>query len=60
MRMLNDVSLPGCTDVDLYPKELQSDIDAINNLVYDKVCTDDGQQTRLQKQLACHVAFYLE
>ena len=37
MRMLNTVNLPGCTDVDLYPKALQSEINEINDLVYDKV-----------------------
>ena len=37
LRMLNSVSLPGCTDVDLYPKSLQAEIDAVNALVYDKV-----------------------
>ena len=37
MRMLNSVQLPGCTDVDLYPQQLQSEIGEINDLVYDKV-----------------------
>ena len=37
MRMLNSVQLPGCTDVDLYPHQLRSEIDEINDLVYDKV-----------------------
>ena len=37
MRMLNTVNLPGCNDVDLYPKALQSEINDINDLVYDKV-----------------------
>lgn len=37
LRMLNSVSLPGCTDVDLYPESLQTEIDDINALVYDKV-----------------------
>lgn len=37
MRMLNSVQLHGCTDIDLYPQELQSEIDEINDLVYDKV-----------------------
>lgn len=37
MRMLNSVQLPGCTDVDLYPEHLQSEINEINDLVYDKV-----------------------
>ena len=37
VRMLNSVSLPGCTDVDLYPAALQAEIDDINALVYDKV-----------------------
>lgn len=40
MRMLNSVQLPGCTDVDLYPDHLQSEINEINNLVYDKVGLD--------------------
>ncbi len=38
MRMLNSVSLPGCNDIDLYPSHLQSEIDEVNDLVYDKVC----------------------
>ena len=38
MRMLNSVSLPGCNDIDLYPSYLQSEIDEVNDLVYDKVC----------------------
>ncbi|KAL3140007.1 hypothetical protein ABBQ38_004290 [Trebouxia sp. C0009 RCD-2024] len=37
MRMLNSVQLHGCTDIDLYPQELQSEIDEINDLVYDKI-----------------------
>jgi len=38
MRMLNSVSLPGCNDIDLYPSHLQSEINEVNDLVYDKVC----------------------
>ena len=38
MRMLNSVSLPGCNDIDLYPSHLQSEIDQVNDMVYDKVC----------------------
>ncbi|KAA6423856.1 MAG: hypothetical protein FRX49_06426 [Trebouxia sp. A1-2] len=37
MRMLNSVSLPGCNDIDLYPSHLQSEIDEVNDLVYDKI-----------------------
>ena len=39
MRMLNTINLPGSTDIDLYPHALQSQIDDINALVYDKVST---------------------
>eukprot|EP00798_Chlamydomonas_sp_ICE-L_P000007 gene7-12815_t len=36
--MLNDVHLPGSTDVNLYPTELANEIDALNDeLAYDKV-----------------------
>ena len=37
VRMLNSVSLPGCTDIDLYPASLQAEIDEVNDLVYNKV-----------------------
>lgn len=39
MRMLNNVSLPGSNDIDLYPHHLQTEINEVNDLVYDKVCT---------------------
>lgn len=45
MRMLNSVQLPGCTDVDLYPEHLQSEINEINDLVYDKVGRDSHSAT---------------
>ena len=35
VRNLNAVRLPGCTDVDLVPPDLASDIDQVNELVYD-------------------------
>lgn len=38
--MLNSVSLPGCTDVDLYPSALRPEIDEVNALVYDQVSHD--------------------
>ena len=37
MRMLNTVSLPGCNNIDLYPQQLQAEINNVNDLVYDKV-----------------------
>ena len=37
MRMLNSISLPGGSDIDLYPQHLQAEIDEVNDLVYDKV-----------------------
>lgn len=37
VRMLNSVSLPGCTDVDLYPSALRPEIDEVNALVYDQI-----------------------
>lgn len=37
MRMLNSISLPGGSDIDLYPQDLQAEIDEVNDLVYDKV-----------------------
>lgn len=33
VRMLNDMQLPGCTDVDLYPARLRPNIDALNDKV---------------------------
>lgn len=33
IRMLNDMHLPGCTDVDLYPQDLRSAIDKLNDQV---------------------------
>lgn len=33
VRMLGQVQLPGCTGVDLYPQELQQQIDALNDQV---------------------------
>lgn len=63
MRMLNSVQLPGCTDVDLYPQQLQSEIDEINELVYDKVrlvvstcganATDTGKQADFEHIALC-------
>ena len=40
LRMLNSMQLPGASNVDLYPAEHRAEIDAINDLVYDKVCLD--------------------
>lgn len=37
VRMLNSVSLPGSTDIDLYPAPVQAEIDEVNDLVYTKV-----------------------
>lgn len=37
IRMLNDISLPGCTDVDLVPPQLRREMDALNDRVYDAV-----------------------
>ena len=47
VRGLNRVRLPGCTDVDLVPAALRPDIDAVNELVYDKVgCPPGAPVTR--------------
>lgn len=35
LRMLNQLHLPGCTDVDLYPEALQAEIDTLNAMVRD-------------------------
>lgn len=60
MRMLNSVSLPGCNDIDLYPSHLQSEIDEVNDLVYDKInngvyksgfSTSQGAYDRAQREL---------
>ncbi|KAK9809858.1 hypothetical protein WJX72_000438 [[Myrmecia] bisecta] len=37
LQMLNALQLPGCTPVELYPRELAMQIDAVNDLVYDKI-----------------------
>ena len=37
LRMLNSMQLPGASNVDLYPAEHRAEIDAINDLVYNKV-----------------------
>ena len=37
VRMLNSVSLPGASDVDLYPSELAAEIDAVNDIVHNNV-----------------------
>ncbi len=37
VRMLNSVQLPGCTPFDLYPAQLSREIDAINDIVHNKV-----------------------
>ena len=39
VRMLNNVSLPGTSDVDLYPPELAAEIDAVNDIVHNNVRT---------------------
>ena len=38
VKMLNDVHLPGCSDVDLYPAALRGEIDSLADAIYDKVC----------------------
>ncbi len=42
LRMLNSMQLPGASNVDLYPAEHRAEIDAVNDLVYDKVCSGAG------------------
>ena len=37
VRMLNSVSLPGASAVDLYPAELAAEIDTVNDLVHNNV-----------------------
>ena len=37
VRMLNSVSLPGTSDVDLYPSELAAEIDSVNEIVHNNV-----------------------
>ena len=37
LRMLNSVQLPGSTPFDLYPPHLSAEIDAVNDLVFNKV-----------------------
>lgn len=37
--MLNNFSLPGTSDVDLYPPELAAEIDAVNDIVHNNVRT---------------------
>ena len=37
VRMLNSVSLPGTSAVDLYPPELAAEIDSVNDIVYNNV-----------------------
>lgn len=37
--MLNSVQLPGSTPFDLYPPQLSTEIDAVNDLVFNKVPT---------------------
>lgn len=60
MRMLNTVSLPGCNNIDLYPQQLQAEINNINDLVYDKInngvyksgfSTTQGAYDKAQREL---------
>lgn len=37
VRLLNGLHLPGCTDVDLVPPDLETDIEALNALIHDNV-----------------------
>lgn len=37
VRMLNDVALPGTSSIDLYPAELASEIDSVNEIVHNNV-----------------------
>lgn len=41
VRMLNRVSLPGSTAIDLCPDQLLPDLDAVNAMVYDKVIPEN-------------------
>ncbi len=39
VRNLNTVQLPGASDVDLVPRHLEAEIDQLNDLVYNQVCS---------------------
>ena len=43
VRMLNSVSLPGTSDVDLYPSEHAAEIDAMNEIVHNNVSSPAQQ-----------------
>ncbi|KAK9868292.1 hypothetical protein WJX84_005861 [Apatococcus fuscideae] len=60
VKMLNDVHLPGCSDVDLYPAALRGEIDSLADAIYDKVnngvyksgfATSQAAYERAQKDL---------
>jgi hypothetical protein len=55
MRMLNALDLPGCTDVDLVPPELEAQIDRLNEQVSVFVAC---RTLRPCHDLACHTRWH--
>ena len=50
VRMLNSVSLPGTSDVDLYPSELAAEIETVNDIVHNNVSSLAEQCASNQKR----------